>query len=322
MTTATLAQVVEQLERLYPLRYAEDWDHPGLVVGDVTAPVRKIYCAVDPSLDIVREAVEWGADLLITHHPLFFRAVHEVSGFGHRGEVVNELIAGHCALWCGHTNADAAYRGVSEALADELGVLNQQPIVPIDDPTSQHAVGLGRVGDLAKPMLLIDFARRVNDVIPPTQQGISIAGDLQMPVRRVAVLGGSGDSLFEQVRASGADVYVTSDLRHHPVLDARQQAQREAELRAQGIAVSEGVLTRTFAASTELQSKSQYTVPAFINTPHYASEKVWFDYALVDIPAAVSHVTGASIKMLLSQTDTDPWTAHLDSPEPPVMPRR
>lgn len=335
-TTANLAQVVQQLEKLYPLRYAESWDHPGLVVGDVTAPVRRIYCAVDPSLDIIREAIAWGADLLVTHHPLFFRAVHEVSGFGHRGEVVNELIASRCALWCGHTNADAAYRGVSEALADKLGVRGQRPIVPIDDPTSEHAVGLGRVGELAEPMPLIDFARRVNAVIPPTQQGISIAGDLQMPVKRVAVLGGSGDSLFAEVRATGADVYVTSDLRHHPVLDARQQAQREAELRARGITVREGVVTGATgtSGSTAALSKgaaetsapmafaSQFAVPAFINTPHYASEKVWFDYALVDIPAAVEQATGARVEIALSPTDTDPWTAHLDSPTAPVMPRK
>ena len=316
----TLAQVVCQLETLYPLRYAENWDHPGLIIGNPLQTIRHIYCAVDPSLDVVREAIKWGADLLITHHPLWFRPTHTISGTGHRGAVANLLIKNHCALWVGHTNADAAYRGVSEALADKLGVLDQKPIAPIDDPTSAHKVGEGRVGHLAEPMSLLQFAQRVNAVIPPTRRGIDVAGDLHMPVQRVAVLGGSGDSLFNEVRAANVDVYVTSDLRHHPVLDACQQAQREAELRAHGIDVSESLITGAKEAGYRVQGRT-YARPAFINTPHYASEKVWFDDALQDIPAAIKQATGVDVDIALSPTDTDPWTLHLDSPTEPVMPQ-
>ena len=77
---ATLKQVVDVLETLYPLRYAEDWDHPGLIVGDLTHEVSSIVFAADPTMETVDDAVRSGADLLICHHPLFFRAVHEVSG--------------------------------------------------------------------------------------------------------------------------------------------------------------------------------------------------------------------------------------------------
>lgn len=337
-TVPTLAEVVYQLERLYPLKYAEDWDHPGLIVGDPLARVRKIYLAVDPTLAIVREAAAWGADLLVTHHPLFFRSVHQVAGTGHRGAVTNELERNGIALWVGHTNADAAHRGVSEALADKLGVRHQRPIVPVSDPDSlwDGQVGLGRVGELEKPMSLRDFADVVNSVLPPTRRGIDVAGDLQMPVRRVAVLGGSGDSLFEQVRATDADVYVTSDLRHHPVLDARQQADEEAMLRQAGIEVREGVITSvgdpgdiTTADSDAVAGDSDVTDsdarvfarPALINTPHYASEKVWMDYALHDIPAALEDAGNRHVELRLSPTDTDPFTLHLDSPTEPVMPR-
>ena len=317
---ATLAQAVRQLETLYPLRYAENWDHPGLIIGNPLQPVRRIYCAVDPTLDIAREAIDWGADLLVTHHPLWFRPTHTITGTGHRGAAANMLAESHCALWVGHTNADAAYRGVSEALADKLGVLDQKPIAPIDDPSSTHAVGEGRVGHLAEPMSLLEFARRVNAAIPPTRRGIDVAGDLDMPVQRVAVLGGSGDSMFDEVRAADADVYVTSDLRHHPVLDARQQAQREAELRAHGIDVSESLIAGAKEAGYRAKDRPRAR-PAFINTPHYASEKVWFDYALQDIPAAIKQATDADVDIALSPTDTDPWTLHLDSPTEPVMPK-
>jgi dinuclear metal center YbgI/SA1388 family protein len=313
-----LAQVVQQLEKLYPLTYAESWDHPGLIVGDLLAPVHRIYCAVDPSLDIIREAIDWNADLLITHHPLFFRSVHQVSGLGHRGAIVRQLESHGIALWVGHTNADAAHRGVSQALADRLSILDQKPLIPIDDPSSpwNGQLGEGRVGHLPRPLTLRAFADRVNRVIPPTQRGVDVAGDLDMPVSKVVVLGGSGDSFFDQVRATGADVYVTSDLRHHPVLDEQQQADEEALLRARGIKVTNGRLTG-------LGEKSEFhSTPAIINTPHYASEKVWFDYAIPDISHAIERATGKTVTIKLSQTDTDPFTLHLASPVAPVMPNR
>ena len=108
MIVATLKQVVDVLETLYPLRYAEQWDEPGLVVGDLRHDVRSIAFAADPSMAVVDQAIADGADLLICHHPLFFRSVHEVSGLGFRGEIGRKLNLAGCALWVGHTNADAA----------------------------------------------------------------------------------------------------------------------------------------------------------------------------------------------------------------------
>ena len=233
---ATLKQVVDVLETLYPLRYAERWDEPGLIVGDLRQPVRGIAFAADPSMAVVDQAIAGGVDLLVCHHPLFFRSVHAVSGLGFRGEIVRKLNRAGCALWVGHTNADAAYRGVGMAAADMFGLVDQRPLVPIDDPDAEHPVGLGRVGRLAEPVALRDFASRVAGALPYTELGVQVCGDLDVPVSTVAVLPGSGDSLFDEVRAAGADVYVTSDLRHHPVTDAIEQARYEASMRASGIA--------------------------------------------------------------------------------------
>ena len=142
---ATLKQVVDVLETLYPLRYAEQWDEPGLIVGDLRHDVRNIAFAADPSMAVIDQAIAGGIDLLICHHPLFFRSVHAVSGLGFRGEIVRKLNLAGCALWVGHTNADASYRGVSMAAADAFGLIEQRPLVPIEDPKAEHPVGLGRV---------------------------------------------------------------------------------------------------------------------------------------------------------------------------------
>ena len=148
----TLRQVVNVVETLYPLRYAESWDAPGLIVGEPGADVGLVAFAADPTMAVIDEAIERGADLLICHHPLLFRSVHAVSGQDVHGAIVGKLYSHHCALWVGHTNADAAWRGVGQAAADAFGLVDQRPLVPIDDPGSAHAVGLGRVGLLEEPI--------------------------------------------------------------------------------------------------------------------------------------------------------------------------
>ena len=295
---ATLKQVVDVLETLYPLRYAEQWDEPGLIVGDLRHDVRNIAFAADPSMAVIDQAIAGGIDLLICHHPLFFRSVHAVSGLGFRGEIVRKLNLAGCALWVGHTNADASYRGVSMAAADAFGLIEQRPLVPIEDPKAEHPVGLGRVGRLQEPIALRDFARRVADALPYTELGVQVCGDLDATIGTVAVLPGSGDSLFDEVRAAGVDVYVTSDLRHHPVTDAIEQARYEASMRAADIELGRGDAT---------------VRPMFINTPHSAIESIWFQYAMGDVPRAVSEATGDIPTVRWISMNTDPWNLVLPS---------
>ncbi|MBT1161189.1 MULTISPECIES: Nif3-like dinuclear metal center hexameric protein [Bifidobacterium] len=295
----TLKQIVDVLETLYPLRYAESWDEPGLIVGDPSAPVTRIMFAADPTMAVVDAAIERGVDLLVTHHPLLFRSVHQVSGLGARGDIVRRLYQSGCALWVGHTNADSAYRGVGQAAADLFGLVDQHPLVPIRDDeaaSAGHEVGLGRVGRLAQPMTFEAFARRVADILPHTELGVTASGPLDQMIATVAVLPGSGDSLFDEVRASGSDVYVTSDLRHHPATDAIEQARYEATMRTQGIRVGLG---------------DERIRPLLVNTPHSAIESLWFHYAIEDVPNAVEQATGQRPDVEWLRMNTDPWTLRL-----------
>lgn len=293
----TLNQVVEVLERLYPLRYAESWDAPGLIAGRPDLEVTRIAFAVDPTWEVIAEATSEPGTLLVCHHPLLFRSVHAVSGRDVHGAIIGRLYERQCALWVGHTNADCAWRGVGQAAADAFGLVNQRPLVPVDDPASPHAVGLGRVGELEEPMTLERFARKVAGELAHTELGVQVAGDLNAVVRSVAVLPGSGDSLFDEVRASGADVYVTSDLRHHPATDALEQSRYEAMLRREGSAF--GSMRDDTTATAR---------PALINTPHSAIEALWFRYALGDIADAVEKATGDRLNTYRITMNTDPWT--------------
>lgn len=132
---ARLGDVVAAMQRLYPESWAESWDAVGLVCGDPDDDVRRILLAVDPTPATVAEAIDGGAQLLITHHPLFLRGVHGVPASTPKGRLVHRLIRAGVGLYAAHTNADCADPGVSDALALALGLVDLRPLRPRDaDP--------------------------------------------------------------------------------------------------------------------------------------------------------------------------------------------
>jgi dinuclear metal center YbgI/SA1388 family protein len=279
----TLQQVTDALEAMHPLEWAQSWDAVGLVCGDPTAPVRRVHFAVDPVEVVVEEAIAAGADLLVTHHPLLLRPVHSVAATSFKGAVLHRAIRAGLAIYVAHTNADAGAPGVSDALAR---VLDLDDLVPLEPLPGRPDLGIGRVGNLAVPERLGDFAERVAQALLGTEQGIRVAGDADAMVQRVAVCGGSGDSLFEQVRASGADVYVTADLRHHPASEARERA--------------------TFEGGSEDGR------PHLVDVAHWASEWPWLAGCADRLVVALA-ADGRTVVAHVSTTRTDPWTLRVPS---------
>ncbi|PZU50373.1 MAG: Nif3-like dinuclear metal center hexameric protein [Arsenicicoccus sp.] len=265
-----LADVVAALEELYPPETAQSWDRVGLVAGDPEQTVRRILLAVDPTLEVVREAVREGADLVVTHHPLLLRGIHSVATTSAKGATITELVVNDVALYCAHTNADVADPGVGQALAAACGLAATEAL------TISEEQELGRVGELAEPVTLRALAERLGDALPATAGGVRVSGDPEALVRRVAVLGGAGDGEFAAVRRAGADVYVTADLRHHPALEAREEARAAA--RAGGAAT-----------------------PYLIDAGHYASESLW-------LPGLRELLTSRlDVEVEISAVRTDPW---------------
>ena len=202
-----LADVIAVLEAAYPPELAESWDAVGLVCGDPAEEVTKVLVCVDPVDATVDEALESGAQLIVAHHPLLLRGVHGVPADTPKGSLVHRLVRGGGALLCMHTNADNAEPGVSDALAQALGLQVTGPLVP--------DTGTGRIGEL-EPEPFDKFVERVAAALPATAWGVRAAGDPAKTVKTVAVCGGSGDAYLGAASAAGVDVYVTADLRHHP----------------------------------------------------------------------------------------------------------
>jgi dinuclear metal center YbgI/SA1388 family protein len=265
----TLREVLDVLEGLYPPGTAQSWDRVGLVTGDPDQAVRRIHLALDPTLAVIAEAREMGADLLITHHPLLLRGVHSIATTSAKGASVTDLIVGDVALYVAHTNADVAEHGVGHALAQACGLTATEPLTLAEDQP------LGRVGDLEDAVPLRVFVERLASHLPAAAGGIRVAGPPDAVVRRVALLGGSGDDLFEAVRASGADVYVTADLRHHPALEAREEARGGS--------------------------------PYLVDAGHWASEFVWLAWAQRALLAGLGQ-RATRVETHISTERTDPWT--------------
>lgn len=265
-----LADVLAVIERLYPPSAAQSWDQVGLVSGDPEQPVGGILLAVDPTLAVLEEAHQQDADLIVTHHPLLLRGLHAAPADEAKGRALRTLITRNTALYCAHTNADVAQDGVGDALAAACG------LGPTDALTISEGQELGRVGDLPEPVTLAALASTVADRLPSTAGGVRVGGRPDALVRRVAVLAGAGDHAFAEVRACGADVYVTSDLRHHPALEAREQA--------------------------HLAGGRPYLVDA----GHYASEWLWLPLLARRLKRELSAV-GLRLDLTISAVCTDPW---------------
>ncbi len=204
-----LAEVIAAMEKRYPTASAEVWDAVGLVSGHPDQKIAKVLFAVDPAEQVIAEAIETQAQLVIAHHPLILRGISSVAESTRKGRIISSLIKSEIALFTIHTNADVAKPGVSDALGQAIGIeINSFAAL---DPVT----GLGRLGNLSKRIPLKDFANQVHDSLPKTKRGLKVAGNLQMGIERVAVCGGAGDSLLDLVSNTDADVYVTSDLKYH-----------------------------------------------------------------------------------------------------------
>jgi len=382
----SLGAVTGLLDSWYPPGWADSFDAVGTVCGDPSVPVRRVLLAVDPVRAVAEEALEWGADLLVVHHPLLLRAVHGVAATTPKGRVVHDLVRGGVGLHVCHTNADSPPSGVSESLALALGLTDQRPIAPepveamdklvvFVPPESLDAVsdavtgagagavggydrctfvstgigsfrplsgaapavgavgrlerspearletvlprdrrpavlealraahpyeqpafdllelaavpsarGHGRIGRLARPLTLGDFARQVVSALPSTASALRMAGDPLRRVEWVAVCGGAGDFLLEQVRGAGVDVYVTSDLRHHPVSEFVEHAGADP------------------------------ATPAVIDVPHMAAEWTWLPRLADRLTTALTgdrSAAATTVEVRVSTVLTDPWTGHL-----------
>lgn len=214
---ATVNEILEFVESLAPQYMKEDWDNVGLLCGRREREVSKILVALDPFYHVCREAVETGADLLLTHHPLIFAPMKAITGDTEPGECAMLLIENGISAINAHTNLDLAPEGVNQVLAQTLGLSDIEVLNPEGENGDGQPYGLLHAGNVEQ-MPLEDFLARVKEALGTPALRYTDGG---RPVSRVAVGGGAcGGGLYEAVEA-GCDTFVTSDVKYNQFWDAQ-----------------------------------------------------------------------------------------------------
>jgi dinuclear metal center YbgI/SA1388 family protein len=217
--------VTKYLDELAPPSLAMQNDVIGLQVGRLDKPVHKVLLALDASPKVIAAAVQYNADLLITHHALLYHPVKRIDTLTPKGASIAQALRHDLTVYNAHTNLDIVEGGVNDVLADMLGLTDLEILDRMQNERLHNLVdrmgkasGLGRVGQLPNPVSLREFAQMARDLFGLSH--IRFGGNPDMIVQRIAVLGGSGGRWAGHAIRAGAQVLLTADCDHHTVADA------------------------------------------------------------------------------------------------------
>ena len=216
----TIKELTYKLEQNIPLEKAESWDNSGLQVGRKNKAVKKVLLALDATEEVIEEAVQWQADLLLTHHPLTLDGVRQVQAETLTGHKIFTLIRHDICHYAMHTNYDVVEMG---AAAGEMMKLQQPQVLEVtgtDEKTGKQE-GIGRVGSLVRPVTVEECAQIVKRIF--NLDTVKVFGDLDQVIERVAICPGSGKSMIGTAIRKKAQVMITGDIGHHDGIDAVDQ---------------------------------------------------------------------------------------------------
>ena len=200
--------VTQVIEGFAPLSIQEKWDNSGLCIGSPDAPVSSVLFGLDCTPELVDEAIECGADMIVTHHPLIFSGLKKISPDDMVGEAVFKAIKAGISIYAAHTNADKVIAGVSGAMAAKLGLKNVEILSEDGEGT-----GLGVVGELPEPMTAQQMVEMVKERF--ALKTVKASKPVEGEITKVAMCGGSGGSLISAAKAAGAQLYISGDISYH-----------------------------------------------------------------------------------------------------------
>lgn len=205
----TVKTISDYINKIAPYNTKCEWDNCGLLVGDGDKEIKRIALCLDLTDETLSLAKHYGADLIITHHPIIFKPQKSFT----KGNLSYELAVSGISAISAHTCFDCADGGVNDVLCEILGIRNVQGV-----PSDESAVPMARIGDIDK-VNSIEFAEFVSKKLNTVCRVV----DCENTIRRVAVCGGAGMDFLSDVIKMGADAYVTGDISHHQMLDAKEK---------------------------------------------------------------------------------------------------
>ena len=216
----TLEAFVTLMEGIAPLALQEDFDHSGLQCGEMHQEIHTILLALDCTEAVVQEAIAKGAQLIVTHHPLLFHPIQDLTDQGYVQRILRKLVRHNIALFAAHTNLDNVDGGVCDALAHVFALENTEKILDSGMLFCGKPQGYGRIGDIP-PVALRDFAAQAKQKLQAAR--VAFVGDPGRIISRLAVASGSGGVCFAQAAAMGADCILSAEIKHSVALEFAAQ---------------------------------------------------------------------------------------------------
>ena len=210
--------VISYLERLAPLQLAEQWDNVGLLLGDRSRSVSRVMTCLTLTEDVAEEAIADGADMIICHHPILFRAVKRLTSDHAEGRLILRLAEARVLVYSPHTAFDSARDGINAQIAESLQLEEVRPLRP-SAMEPDGSVGGGRCGTLPRAVPLRELVSEARKIL--RAEAAQVAGGLDRAVQRVAIACGSAAEFLPDAVRAGCDVLLTGEARFHACLEAR-----------------------------------------------------------------------------------------------------
>ncbi|MFM7842812.1 MAG: Nif3-like dinuclear metal center hexameric protein [Planctomycetota bacterium] len=212
----TLADLCQYLESFAPRRLAEDWDNVGLLAGNRGREIQRVMTCLTITPDTAAEAVREQVDLVVSHHPLPFKPLRNLSTEQTPGALLWQLITSQVAIFSPHSAFDSARRGINQRLAEGLQLQNIQPLQPLaGDP---DGLGAGRQGILPQPRTLAEVAAQLKQFLGIT--GLHRVGSDEQRIERVGIACGSAGSFLAHAHRAGCQLFITGETSFHSCLEA------------------------------------------------------------------------------------------------------
>lgn len=220
-----IAEVLEYLKELAPIELAESWDNVGLLIGSDQREVSSVLTCLTLTPNVAKEAIRKRVQLIVSHHPVLFHAVKQLTNQTSEGQMLLEMIEARIAVYSPHTCYDSARAGINRQLAQSCSLRNVKVLRPrmersIEDAAERIAgeIGAGRYGDLSQAILLSEFAEMVKRTL--ALPGIQFVGDPNREICRVGIACGAAAEFMSDAAREGCDVLVTGEARFHACLEA------------------------------------------------------------------------------------------------------
>ena len=206
-----IKEIISLIEDYAPLKLQASFDNSGLLCGDPERELTSILLCIDVTEEVVKEAIDKGHNLIISHHPLIFSGLKHITPATYVERCVIDAIRHDITIYAAHTNMDVVSNGVSGRMADKLDLHHRQILQPEGDPMDGN--GFGIIGELQQPVESMAFLQQIKEIFRCDRLRYTTPHTPFM--QRVAVCGGAGASFFKQALARQADIYISGDFKYH-----------------------------------------------------------------------------------------------------------